>query len=406
MCRWVKAKCRIFCFGSRGLAWSKLAISSVLLTHTDHPKWLLDDTLIDVPDPTVQKNRLEHLDLFRGVAIWAVVGIHVTGHALRISGLESWSLLVLEVINRTLQFAVPCFLFMTALLMTFQALGKPFDPKIFFRKRMKSVVYPYLVWSVLYVLFTVITTPMTFGDLLSLERWFLWIATGKAYYHLYFMVILIQYCLVFPWIRPFFATEKKSQTLLGATFGFQLLFYWVNRLWLRIPSIGSVAFWHSTAFGLGMWVGSRMERWEPFWKGNRTRLIVLWVATFAVYLPLALAVLHGTPVNTFWVAVSNWFFSGLSALNLLGLCSDWTYLPTRTKYFFRTLFKMCGTYSLQIYLIHPMVIKGLEMAGHHGWPVWNRLSGHALMFALAMAIPLILGRYLNRTPLGPWLFGR
>lgn len=359
----------------------------------------------------VPKSRLESLDLFRGLAILAVVGIHVSGHALRIPGLSAGVLEILQTLNRLLQFAVPGFLFMTALVFAYQYAHKPLELGTFYRKRLTSVVQPYLVWTVLYALFTALATRLTLPNLLEPRRWLEWILTGKAFFHLYFMVIVIQFYLLFPLLMPAFKKRTRFEwrssvlTLLSIV-ALQIGFYWLNRLYFRIPNIGSVVLWHTVPLGLGLFIGSSLPDWPRLWVRARVLFLALLVLAVVWYTPIALSTLRGSSVNTFAAALSGWLYSGTVALLMLGLC---TWLEGRfnlSRPRFYTALLTLGAYSLQIYLIHPAVMKVLEFLGKHGLSFLERLSGHVLVYLLAVLIPLGFGYLVRGTTLSKVLFGR
>ena len=108
-------------------------------------------------------------NVFKGLAILEVIIHHSSGMALRFLQSESLLYGVLAFINRTLHFAVPAFLFMSALLLARSALGKPFKVRTFLERRFVRSALPYVVWTVLYTLFKVVTTPLTFPEIFKLE---------------------------------------------------------------------------------------------------------------------------------------------------------------------------------------------------------------------------------------------
>ena len=359
----------------------------------------------------VPQTRLEFLDLFRGLAILAVVGIHVSGHALRIPGLAPGTLEILQTLNRMLQFAVPSFLFMTGLVFAYQYAHKPLEPLSFYRKRLTSVVQPYLVWTVLYALFTALASRLSLQNLLEPERWLGWILTGKAFFHLYFMVIVIQFYLIFPLIMPIFRNRGRFEwrssvlTVLGIV-ALQIGFYWLNRVYFRLPHIGTVVLWHMIPLGLGLWIGSSLKDWPRLWVRARGPLLLLLVLAGAWYVPIALNVLRKLPVNTFAAALSGWLYAAAVALLVLGF-SHWLegrFSSSRPRFY--TFLLTLGTYSLHIYLIHPAVMKVLELIGKNGLGFLERLSGHTVVYILAVLVPLGFGYLLRGTVFSRVLFGR
>jgi peptidoglycan/LPS O-acetylase OafA/YrhL len=365
--------------------------------------------------PAPKPTRLESLDLFRGVAILAVVGIHVSGHALKIKGMQDWMILCLEVLNRSLQFAVPSFLFMTALVFTFQyqnkPLSKPLELKTFYSRRLRTVLQPYVLWTLFYGVFSAATSSLTLYNLLEWKRWWTWLWTGKAYYHLYFMILVIQFYVIFPLLLPLFRPPRAENgtqlQIKGAAIGtVQLVFYWLNRLFWQLPAIASKIFWHTFPLGLGMMVGANLERFPKFWQRFKWFLVGVLAVCWLGYLPFALPADRGQPVNTFLAALTAWLFAGSFALVLLGVCSQWEQKFSELKPRFYRQLLMFGTFSLQIYLIHPVIIKLLELLGKHGFPFFQRLSSHIVIYLLCVMVPLVFAYMVKNTRLSSVLFGR
>lgn len=152
-----------------------------------------------------KKNRVPELDYVRVLAMLGVVTIHVTGafvyqdSAHTLAGMNLAFLL-----NQVVRFAVPMFMVLSGLSLGFaekKSCGQ------FWKARFVKILPPYLLWSLLYWFFY-----HRFSGWEGLGSALLW---GTASAHLYFIVITLQFYLLYPALR--FLTDRwPFQTLLGA----------------------------------------------------------------------------------------------------------------------------------------------------------------------------------------------
>ncbi|MEI7025846.1 acyltransferase [Paenibacillus sp. y28] len=140
-----------------------------------------------------KKTKITELDYLRAFAFLAVVLQHAIGHyayygARLEDGVLLGSLLLLA------KFAVPMFIFITGMVLFYNYRdGVRFAP--FIRKRFKDILLPYLPWAVLYA--CIQASPWQDWTQFGLH-----LATGTASYHLWYIIMIFQFYLVFPLIRP------------------------------------------------------------------------------------------------------------------------------------------------------------------------------------------------------------
>lgn len=92
------------------------------------------------------KSRIPAIEYMRGISMLGVVGIHVGSQYLS-NPLPNTALVALfEIVTR---FSVPIFFFISAFGLFYHLdIEKPFDYAAFLRRRAKTVLVPYIVWSV------------------------------------------------------------------------------------------------------------------------------------------------------------------------------------------------------------------------------------------------------------------
>ena len=358
------------------------------------------------PSRASDTGRLAAINIFRGLAILEVVLHHVSGLALERAAAGSNLHLLLAALNRTLHFAVPAFLFMTAAVLTRSAL-RSFAPGRYYWNRVKKSLLPYVLWTAIYAVFKVLTGQNEPEVLLSGERWLFWLQYGKAYYHLYFLLIALQFYLVLPLLLPLWRRRWPLWLVIVAAFGAQLLVYWLNRdgrlLHFRFP--GTMALWYLPTITLGMAFGANYDRFESLWRRQRLLIIAAAAVGLGWYVPLAVNALLGNAVSGFQYSLSSWMYTTAIALLLFGVAHSLARAPA---WIARPL-GLLGGVSLQIYLLHPAILFGL---GRLGFPGDERLFAltaaltAALYAALALLPPFWLARRLEGRPLSQWLFGR
>ena len=360
--------------------------------------------------------RLSSLDAFRGVAALAVVLIHVSSHALgNLEGLENLgnpeARFAVVIFNRASQFAVPAFLFLTALVTMRSSLKTNHGTLGFYRSKLKRVLVPYLIWSGLYGLFRVLTTELTLTDLQNPERWRDWLLGGDAYYHLYYLVVALEFYAIFPLVRRWGLLPVAPA--LAGLIGLQIAAYWLNRTVIQGVAPGSSVLNYLVPLGLGLMVGARLEAWFGSWQRWRLALVALTALAMVLYLPDAVLALEGVPVDTFAHAAATWFYTGACALLLLGTCMSLNeHLRGRSSGM--GVFGFIGQQSLQVYLIHPAVIVVLSAAiggSTRFVPILSTQTPEfwikeiAILFT-AVLVPLVLAWMLEGSKLSRCLFGR
>ncbi|BCZ87644.1 acyltransferase family protein [Thermus thermophilus] len=204
--------------------------------------------------------RFPWVEVFRGLAILEVVLHHVTGRFLRELPQGSPEWLLLAGVNRTLHFAVPAFLFMTTLVLG-ASFYREFRLGRYLRNRALRLLWPYLLWSGIYLLFRYWDTGVFQPE--RLLHQLLW---GKAYFHLYFLVVALELALLLPLFRPFLLRRPHGVWFLLLGAGGTLALYFLNRAYRFLPYPGSFVLWYLPAIALGLYLASRgsLDTAPPF----------------------------------------------------------------------------------------------------------------------------------------------
>lgn len=133
------------------------------------------------------------IEYIRGIAMLGVVGIHTGAYSLSNPGVNIHLFALLEIFTR---FSVPIFFFVSAfgLFWNYRP-DAPFSYGRFIIRRFRTVLVPYITWSILYMAHYSWLTDSWYWTLDTIFRYFFF---GLASYQLYFLVILTWFYLLMP----------------------------------------------------------------------------------------------------------------------------------------------------------------------------------------------------------------
>lgn len=164
-------------------------------------------------------------DVVRVLTFACVIAVHTisTTHALDDPRADAAVML--------LHFTREAFFVLTAFVLTLSSIGRVLVPGPFWRRRFLLVGVPYVVWTVLYTALQQVPVPLPTADLTS--SLLLNLATGVGWYHLYFLLVSLQFYLLFPLFRLLLAaTRGRHRWLLLAALVAQV----GADLWIHDPA--------------------------------------------------------------------------------------------------------------------------------------------------------------------------
>ena len=308
----------------------------------------------------VTAEKLDVLDVYRGAAILAVLGIHLSGHLLHTVGGEGFG-----IFNRAMLFAVPSFLLMSAFLNA-RSLASGKSLQQYTQNRVRKAVPPYLVWSVV----GWIVAFHLYPDDLYNAREFSWcLLWGKCYFHLYFLIVVLQLYLLLPLLRPLVARRPPLWAMLLGGALVQGAIYAVNYRWHVFPYVGSVVFWHLPEVTLGLWLAGQADRFDELMQRGMVPAVLTALLALAVFATL------NPHLTTLYQGIE-WVYTAAASYALLALCQRMRYGWLR----------WCGVHSMAIYLIHPFVMYALDKKlPAMPWPVAT-----AIYAGLCLTVPVLI----------------
>lgn len=210
--------------------------------------------------PERTNERRESLfDVMRGIAILAVIVIHVIYFYLREdpTAYRSW----LDPINNVLRFAIPWFLITSGVLLP-SGLASTKEVLAFFKRRFAALYIPYIV----------LTAVIVAGYGLPLSAFPQFLATGNALVPYYFLIVLAQCYLLY----PFLVKVKNSPWAFTGLFLFSLVCFLLTDTWHigNIPFVGQYIFF----FFYGIYKRNELLQTETRPRGTKHWLGIMMTA--------------------------------------------------------------------------------------------------------------------------------
>ncbi|UNK21210.1 acyltransferase [Paenibacillus sp. N3/727] len=318
----------------------------------------------------LQKKRenIPELQLVRAFAILGVLSVHSTSYASTAMTGSNYFFLY-NFMNIFMKYGTPTFIFLSSFVLFYNYYERPLTKELiggFFKKRMLFIIIPYIVFSALYfgLLHMLHYQDRSLQD--TVESFIGKLLTGKAYTHLYFVFISIQFYVLFPIILWLF---KKAPLLTRWAIPIGLAVQWtfvlLNKYYWQVPNKGSWSLSYMAYFMLGACIGiyyPKLKGWLTLSldKATWSRMIgwiVLWTCWAAaglthVYLYYNYR-LYGAMYNSTLYELMWNLHTYLGALTLLQLA--FVVYRKAPRGLTSTLERL-GALSFGIYLIHPFFL--------------------------------------------------
>jgi len=320
-------------------------------------------------------------DLLRVWAIVAVVSIHV----LMVYRVPGAPVSAVSLLDDLLHFAVPVFFFVSGALVWGGYRGSSAAHYAgFLQRRAITVAAPYLAWSALY---------LTIAGIRG--NWVYWVAhtplllfTGRSWYHLYFVPVLLLFYLLTPLAAPL-ARRWPELFVLGAYAAVLTLSGPVTALASRVGGPMLVTFaaasvTHFSHMALGAWFAHRkryaLPRLQLIWPILVVTGVMFSLVTSTRYLP---AISRGPLAIVVTQAVM-----GLLVLGLAGLA-----FRIRLGESARPRVATAAAYSYGVYLVHPALLLAWRSAittlGGSGWWDWPWFAVLSLFAITGLSLAII-----------------
>lgn len=239
----------------------------------------------------VKQAKLREIDLVRAFAMIAVLIVHATSFAtLQMKGTALYP--GYNFTNVFFKIGTTTFIFLSSFVLFYSYFGKPLTKERFtrfYKNRLMYIIVPYILFSIAYFGIRWYIDGASKDIPLVLTNLFKDLLIGKAYTHLYFVFISIQFYLLFPvllWLMQRYRWLAASAVLIGIAL--QWAFFLYNRADWEVPNRAS---WAITYFGhyfVGAWLGIYFDRIKPWLLITRQNLtfpkVAIWIALWGVCL--------------------------------------------------------------------------------------------------------------------------
>ncbi|MFC5451792.1 acyltransferase [Paenibacillus aestuarii] len=324
--------------------------------------------------------KIPEIDFARAIAILAVLIIHGTSAATLLP-VGTRSQAVFYMLNRACLFTVPVFIWISGLVLFYNYYDR-WDPSTSFKfwtKRLRRIVVPYVLWSFFYYVYNQYMYHGKIG--FDAFYFFKLLLSGNASYHLYYMIIIVQFYMLFPII---ITAVQKFRWLRNGLIPLGLLVqaagYSINHWIHPIPEYSSLFISYSALFAFGAFTGIHYTRVLAWTKQHAASVRAVLLAAGCAFVGMLL-------LNQFsLLSIENTWFE--LALILYCMAASIVLVAQgqrimRNPSALRAAASGLGSASFGIYLAHPAILT-----------LWSRFTpaqDRLLLFDLHAIASILIG---------------
>ncbi|TCM90752.1 peptidoglycan/LPS O-acetylase OafA/YrhL [Paenibacillus sp. BK033] len=317
-----------------------------------------------------KRDPIPELSLVRAMAIIGVLSVHSTSFA-TVEMVNSNYFFLYNFFNIFMKIGTTTFIFVSSFVLFYNYYSRPLDKQLlasFYKKRLLYIIIPYLVFSLFY--FT-ISHYLYYSDRSLSTEIHLFIdkiLTGKAYTHLYFVFINIQFYLMFPFFL--WLMKKYSRTVIWAVpagFVLQWGFILLNKYGLETPvaNRGSWSFSYFSYYLLGAALGiyyPKLKAWIIIARNHATAVrIVTWTVLWTCWIAAGLThayLYYETRLNraAYNTTLFDFVWNVHGILTTIVLLQLAFILSSKLPKVLSGLIARLGVLSFGVYLIHPFFL--------------------------------------------------
>jgi surface polysaccharide O-acyltransferase-like enzyme len=327
------------------------------------------------------------LDNARIAAIFAVVWLHVAAAVVTKSELGSVNWWVGNGYDAMVRWCVPVFVMISGALLLDPARKESLSD--FYQKRMARIVWPILFWTVFFLLFSLLKGKIK-GEPLSLMDLLAKLSSGRPYYHMWFLFMILFLYLFTPFFRMVVASCSRRELTWLIVAGFALAS--ANSIFGNLFADPSRFFpnwflFYTPYFFIGYWIRTDPRRGStPLLAGG----VVLCIA-LTTYLYWAVAQYHSPEM-------AKYFYDYLSLTVIpMALCMMYLFKKWDKPIISADLTKKLSLLTFGVYLTHPIMLDIATFLGFGPQRI-HPLQAVPLLGVLAFAASLGLSWLISQIP--------
>jgi peptidoglycan/LPS O-acetylase OafA/YrhL len=325
----------------------------------------------------------DEINLLRAFAILAMISIHVSAYFKEMSAINILATVYMS-IQTFSQFAVPLFVGISGFVLYNRYPGK-IDLKKFYKKRLLSIVPPYIVFSTFYLgVTTIVAIALSKPVNLQVSHILYQYLTGSCFYFLWFIILIIQFYLLYPaivWTFNYCDLRGRSFELLVVAFIIGVFYFvYAPRVVTIIPLlevapkiVATKFLGYLFYFMLGMTVRSRYDE-LPLKPVSRTSFGCVWIF-------LLCCTIIGIVDN----ANSFLKFNTAQILPVIGNYGIWLAATIVSPVYYVIIFALCFFISRHIVSHKTSGILMLEKIGHNSFGIY--LVHAFMLYVIVMVFP-------------------
>lgn len=302
-------------------------------------------------------------DLLRAIATTIVIGIHASHHwwfGVKDTVTMNPDIFIDTIINQVGRFTVPIFVILSGFALAKSEEHRPFDLKIFCQRRLWRIIPPYILFTLLNIIGRSQFLPSNWQE--RLQQIWQALSTGMGDYHLYFLGIILQCYVSYPFLRHIAFTVKNLCILLAVTFSLFSLrwisatFGLLSNITNLLPDGNNIIYW-LPYFLIGIWLAKDngwskklVSTWRP-----RT-----WGYLFAIAATLELGEFYWTAIlKNSAEAVGHYTRPTVILITLTFLlwAISWQF---RDQHKNLLSHKLCANASFTTYLVHVWILRAIS----------------------------------------------
>lgn len=277
-------------------------------------------------------------------------------------------------------------------MLTISVVNRGFNFNYFFKSRFSKIFIPYIIWTIFYLLYRAFYLHNLEEDG-KLLNYFIY---GKANFHLYFILTVIQFYFLFPILQKF----KKGWPLIGV----YILTTIANIIWIRMDPV---------AIG-----GGGVERFV-----NDKLFIMNWISFFMLGIVYAkfyneirvlifkhkaiLSIIIGILLLDFLLSIDlNNLQSSITVSNIVYIpffivFLNYLYEHIKQNQTILKVLTLIGNYSMGIYLVHYVAIQFVKRL-----PVIEDIAPQSKfmgVFILTVAVSVLIVYLIGKLPFGNYI---